>query len=486
MRLPQHGIIYCGAGSQKYSAIIFPNGLVLTTGLILLQIPISKEVEVKLFDRNFICINDTPELHSLQAIDFTIIKEDAHGQLIEKTARIAFTLCSKAVEQVIKFSFGGLQFLHGDKYRYMTECCHYFSTCLLFQYSEDNLSTANIKNFFEYLFNNIQSDLKIMDEIVCVNTPFGNEHFLNSITYGHVANIFGRNNCLTLLNVPTAFGCEGGGVYDKQLNLRSMMLGSCFMRQGDNICFPLAINLTEIFKVSITKVSCNVQADHFFSKMIASVCLVDTMNLWGTGCVFKMNNRNFVLTCSHVLGSENFIGYAKDCELQLELLFKNQIFDSAYDVALFEVRNKFDIERPVCQLADYIPIIGQQVYSVGFPLFKTFGLRETFKPTIFKGRVAKYLKGLVVTDCPVQVGQSGGPIFDLHDNLLAVMVSNFKSCYDGKVYPHHNMCIPMCDIYDIVKEYCETNDAAILKKLQANRVVVDKWKLRSPEIGNKL
>lgn len=136
------------------------------------------------------------------------------------------------------------------------------------------------------------------------------------------------------------------------------------------------------------------------------------------------------------------------------MIYKNPIFDYAYDIALLEGTKS---SHNLAKLANYTPKVGQTVYSVGFPIFKEFGLNGKFVPSIYKGRVTKYSKGILNTDCPVQAGQSGGPIFDGDGSLLAVMVSNFKNDMDGIIYPNHNMCIPICDIYDILLRYSETN-----------------------------
>lgn len=110
-----------------------------------------------------------------------------------------------------------------------------------------------------------------------------------------------------------------------------------------------------------------------------------------------------------------------------------------------------------CKLTNYIPQPGQIVFSVGFPLFKQFACDEKYSPTVYRGRVTKYSEGLLTTDCPVQAGQSGGPVFDTNGDLVALMVSNFKTQIDDRIYPYQNMCIPICDIYDIIEKYTRTN-----------------------------
>ncbi|XP_055627563.1 peroxisomal leader peptide-processing protease [Toxorhynchites rutilus septentrionalis] len=479
---PNNGIIYCPNGTHRNSAVILQNDLILTSGLILLQVPQYKIQDHESFKNyNFIDVREYDEFGSMHEIDFRVILKTNENTYVEKKAVIICLLYSKDIDDAISMHFKNLKFLVHEEYKHISEYSKYFSSFLLLQYRNSNLSTLEIESRFRIIARHAPNPLAPSEEIVCVSTPFGNELFLNSVSYGHVANLFGKDNCLGLLNISTAFGCEGGGIYDKDINLRSILLGSSFVSQNDNVCFPIAANISEI-----TKMLCPEEITHWRMPTEQCVCMIDSMNCWGTGCLFRMNDHNYVLTCAHVISSENIVCHVDGQNLQIKLLFKNPIFDSAYDIAFFEVSDKLSSQRSsFCQLAKYIPKIGQRVLSVGFPLFKGFGLKDNFAPSVYRGRIISYSEGVLITDCPVQAGQSGGPIFDTQGNLIAVMVSNFKSTLPERIYPYYNMCIPICDIYHILESYTKTNDLNILNSLKAKSHIVDKWKLRS-SVNNKL
>uniref|UniRef100_A0A182VH05 Peroxisomal leader peptide-processing protease n=1 Tax=Anopheles merus TaxID=30066 RepID=A0A182VH05_ANOME len=170
-----------------------------------------------------------------------------------------------------------------------------------------------------------------------------------------------------------------------------------------------------------------------------------------------------------------------------KLIYKNPIFDSAYDIALMEATfEEAQSSNWFCKLANYIPRIGQRLYAVGFPVLKSLAREINFKPSIIPGRVTKYSEGLLFTDCSIQCGQSGGPIFDENGLLVAIAVSNFKSSVDNLIYNCHNMCVPVKDIYSTLERYSITRDKTSLDGLQADWNVRCKWKLKPPVILNKL
>lgn len=138
---------------------------------------------------------------------------------------------------------------------------------------------------------------------------------------------------------------------------------------------------------------------------------------WGSGCLFKIRNKNFVITRAHVITSENISCYCNEKNLEVKLIHKNSTYDSAYDV------KNYTTDENKCMLATNIPEVGQHVYAAGYPLFKTLGMDGNFEPSVYSGRIVHYSKGLLITDCPVQYGQSGGPIYGRNGCLVAIIVS---------------------------------------------------------------
>lgn len=477
---PKNGVIYYYSGTHKTSAVLIGDTFILTSGLILLQAPFIERKFKNTSKQKIIHVDADHEFSFLQNLDYRLMVQGENGQLLEIKAQIAYMIYSSDIESTIEQKFKNLSFSLDGEYKAVSEYSIYFSTFLILKFPKRKLSLDTITSALAKNSRN----LTVLEDIVSISTPFGNEHFINSVNFGHVANLIGKDDCLALLNISTAFGCEGGGIYDKNLNLRSILLSSCFHYLNDNVCLPLAANISEIMKIlhdkpSMTLIMPNEQRLFVFR----SSCMIDSMGCWGTGCLFQLNGRNFVLTCAHVLRSNNITCYCNDYSFQPKVIYKNPIFDYAYDIALLEGTKS---SHNLAKLANYTPKVGQTVYSVGFPIFKEFGLNGKFVPSIYKGRVTKYSKGILNTDCPVQAGQSGGPIFDGDGSLLAVMVSNFKNDMDGIIYPNHNMCIPICDIYDILLRYSETNDHRVLTSLQAEKSIVDKWKLKALKVKCKL
>ncbi|KXJ71850.1 hypothetical protein RP20_CCG019576 [Aedes albopictus] len=445
----------------------------------MLQVPFIKREFKATVEQKIIDVDTDNEYSFLRHLDYRLVVQGKGGTFLEKKVQIAYILYSPDIEETIDNNFKNLKFSLDGEHKSVSEYSLYFSTFVIMSFPDQNISLDIIRPEFENCIN----CLNLLEDIVCISSPFGNEHFLNSINFGHVANVLGKDNCLTLLNISPAFGCEGAGVYDKNSNLRSIMLYSCFDHQNENVCLPLAANVGEICKILFDKPPLNNTCNKLTMFVQRSSCMIDSMGCWGTGCLFQINGRSFVITCAHVLRTDNITCYCYDKVFHPKLIYKNPIFDYAFDVALLEGPKD---GHNLAKLANYIPAVGQTVYSVGFPVFKHFGMDGKFTPSIYRGRVTKYTKGVINTDCPVQAGQSGGPIFDGDGNLLAVMVSNFKNEIDGKIYPFHNMCIPICDIYDILFRYSKTNDYAELTNLQAGKSIVDKWKLRNPKIECKL
>ncbi|XP_062550609.1 peroxisomal leader peptide-processing protease [Armigeres subalbatus] len=481
---PKNGIIYYHAGSHKSSAILFNEQFVLTSGLALLQVPFMTREFKNTAKQRIIRIDAHAELNFLQNLDYRIVLQRDNGNLLEKKAQIAYVIYSPDIESTIEQQFEGLRFTLNGEYCDISKYSLYFSSFVIFQFTDQKVSLENLERCFKSEFVENSTELSLLENIICVTAPFGNEHFINSINFGHVSNLIGKDNCLALLNISSAFGCEGGGIYDKNFHIRSILLASCFHHQNDNVHFPLAANVSEIYKILFDAPKLYKLPSNLTTLMTQSSCLITTNGTWGTGCLFRLNGRNFVLTCAHVLSNDNITCYCRDYNFQPILIHKNPIFDYAYDIALLEDTTKN--QNNTTRLSNNIPKVGQIVYSVGFPIFKGFGMNGIFSPSIYRGKVTKYSKGVLITDCPVQAGQSGGPIFEQNGSLLAVMVSNFKNELDGKIYPHHNMCIPICDIYDILLRYSTTNDYTTINGFQAKKDIVDKWKLKTPLVESKL
>lgn len=194
--------------------MVFSNDLVLTTGLTLLQVPNNQADLGSLPQNQLICVGNRPEF---KKPTFKLILEKGKDKLTEQEVQIAFVLKSSNVESFVKQNFSGLKFLVDGEYRLISEYSQHFSSFLILKPTDRKLQLQDIKESFQSIVNTTINQITTLDEIVCVSAPFGSENFINSVSYGHVANTFGTDNCLMLLNLVSTFGCDGAGVYDQRL-----------------------------------------------------------------------------------------------------------------------------------------------------------------------------------------------------------------------------------------------------------------------------
>ncbi|XP_055608584.1 uncharacterized protein LOC129755908 [Uranotaenia lowii] len=361
---PSNGIISYKSGRCKNSAIILQNSVIITTGLVLLQI---RELFKDLNDdlRQDACLSGQ-KLESLEQFDFrTISKHQNH--FVEKKVKIGCILYSKNIANTLVKYFQGLKISINGQVESIQDCVDLFSTLLIFQYEHCDYSLPALKHMFSNSFRTNSNKLRILDEIVCVGAPFGNENFINSFNFGHIANVFGENQSLALLNVSSTFGCQGCGVYDKNLNLRFVLLESNFIHHNGNVIFPLAANIEEFYKI--------IFPSHVLSKPVTplpvftnSVCLLESIGSWGSGCLFVMEKKYFILTCAHILNGEHIFCHYKGKNLKTDLIYKNPEYNTAFDIALLSVNSNFRF-CDIGQLTHEKPKIGQT--STGERLYNT-------------------------------------------------------------------------------------------------------------------
>lgn len=83
----------------------------------------------------------------------------------------------------------------------------------------------------------------------------------------------------------------------------------------------------------------------------------------------------------------------------------------AYDLALLEVPN---VHFKYAKLAKHMPKIGDKVYTTGYPLGVFLSYTE--------GIVNRVEDGMIVHQCPMTFGNSGGPLWDRHGRLVGINV----------------------------------------------------------------
>uniref|UniRef100_A0A182WMB4 Peroxisomal leader peptide-processing protease n=1 Tax=Anopheles minimus TaxID=112268 RepID=A0A182WMB4_9DIPT len=489
MKIPtiaKHGTIFCTSGSHKASAILLDNELVITSGLILSDNESCVEQLSNAVTHSPIVEVGTNDISKL---DFRVVCKH-ENVLREQPARAYHIVYSRRVRECLETMLDGLHVcINGDMKPVRGYATLFASIVVLSTNVSKRVSWDRVKLALERLQPSGSERAKLLDKVVAVSTPFGDESFFNTLHVGHVSNIFGEQDCVLLLDTHLSSGCQGGAVYNCHMKLQGVLIGATFMYRNENVSFPLAINMEEIMSIVLNRRNlCQSLSMTLPAQAFQSVCMIDSQGCWGTGCAFELNGKHYIISCAHVLATDNITCvFNNRTIIHPKLVYKNPVFDSAYDIALMEATfEEAQSSNWYCQLANYIPRLGQRLYAVGFPVFKSLASGSIFKPSVIPGRATKYSEGILFTDCSIQCGQSGGPIFDENGLLLAIAVSNFKSSLDNLIYNCHNMCVPVKDIYSILENYSKTRDKASLAGLQADWNVRSKWKLKPPVILNKL
>ncbi|XP_037940931.1 uncharacterized protein LOC119673897 [Teleopsis dalmanni] len=332
--------------------------------------------------------------------------------------------------------------------------------------------------------------IRPLDDVLAMCTPFGEENFYKSISIGKVSNVIGRDGSLFVVSNALPQGCEGSAVFNNKLRLIGVIICTTFMRNDGNVNFTIAASFAYLLRdfmkqlgVKITSITVPREPSNF-SWERAMVAIVADGNQ-GTGTFVRVQQKKFILTCSHVLyqNSEKVHCRSIDGVFESDVLWHNPHSNQAFDVALLSAPSNIP-NRYFVRLSSRKPSLGLQIYNAGFPYFANVNFDSDFNPSIFQGRIIKCSTGAIVTDGCVQAGQSGGPVFDENGCVLGICIANTK--IDNVIYPNINTAVPICDIRLILENFAKTNDITVLNNLVANDEIQRVWSLQTPPILSKL
>jgi hypothetical protein len=323
-------------------------------------------------------------------------------------------------------------------------------------------------------------EVKQCDEICIKSVPFGNKIFLDSYSRGIVSNIFGRNSCLVVSDCPTTPGSEGSPVY--KINNRDVPLGmvisaSCWWKRiwtgltliADIRSILLELLLNNQYEGPIT----NIPLHHLVASVELCLLQVYCGPKWGTAVIISAEH-GILLTNSHVIDDGHQITlYWKKQMIKAITVYKtpnNQVFDLAVLKCDANILKTWGLKTADDSKA--ITNIGDEVFSVGFPIFsKDSGC----KPTVSKGFVIQINESMIKTTCCVNPGMSGGALLNRFGQLVGIIVCNTRC--EESVYPRFNMTIPYNVIKEIIQRFLKNNDATTLNHLFTNdRKFTSPWK----------
>ncbi|ELU05129.1 hypothetical protein CAPTEDRAFT_228130 [Capitella teleta] len=95
---------------------------------------------------------------------------------------------------------------------------------------------------------------------------------------------------------------------------------------------------------------------------------------------------------------------------------------------------------------------------------------------------------LVQSSCAVHAGASGGVLFNSEDQMIGIVTCNARDTGTGASFPHINLCVPFCSIWNILQDYVTTMDEEVLKRFHVKNSFVKKlWLMQAvPSISSKL
>lgn len=169
----------------------------------------------------------------------------------------------------------------------------------------------------------------------------------------------------------------------------------------------------------------------------------------GHGSGFFISREGHILTNSHVVGDALRVRVEtafKDHKLIAEVLRR----DTGRDVAVLKLIDMpEDLDIPHLPIRSAWPDISETVYVVGAPRLKD--LSETVTKGIVSAHRRNFRqarnKNFIQADVTINSGNSGGPLFDAHGNVVGITVAGFFATQD-QVNLGLNLFIPIGEALD--------------------------------------
>lgn len=203
---------------------------------------------------------------------------------------------------------------------------------------------------------------------------------------------------------------------------------------------------TEVPKSLSELRSLQARVQEVYRKVLPAVVGVQIGSSAGSGVV--VSEDGYVLTAGHVSGKPNedcLIIFPDGKRAKGRTLGSNKQIDSGM------LKITEDGKWPHVSLGDSTELVkGQWVLSLGHP----GGFMQGRTPVLRVGRIQNFTDNIIVTDCPLVGGDSGGPLFDL----------------DGKVIGIHSRIGPSIafNVHVPIKTYQETWDRLVAGETWGN------------------
>ena len=178
----------------------------------------------------------------------------------------------------------------------------------------------------------------------------------------------------------------------------------------------------------------------------------------GAGTGFLISEEGYILTCNHVVSSATAISVVLTNSTSYEAELVGS--DEDLDVAVLKVKNAGDTKFPYVVLGDSDQLtVGDSVTAIGNAL-------GTLANTLTTGVVSALDRAismsdgtamsLLQTDCTVNSGNSGGPLFNQYGEVIGIVNAKYSSSNTGytseATIEGIGFAIPINDVQDILSD----------------------------------
>lgn len=155
----------------------------------------------------------------------------------------------------------------------------------------------------------------------------------------------------------------------------------------------------------------------------ASVIVFSADGRHGSGTILRNTKGKpaLILTVLHVLHTPigNHVVYCKtDQKSCVDLEVDVVKIDEETDLALLTTKESMKTDGPAIVLATAEPKIGEEIWTVGNPAFKKH---------VTRGTIANKIPDRYVLDISIWFGNSGGGVFNLKGELIAIIQSGLRT-----------------------------------------------------------
>jgi MFS family permease len=163
----------------------------------------------------------------------------------------------------------------------------------------------------------------------------------------------------------------------------------------------------------------NLSAAEVFSQTAGSVVRIeihrqDGLEFIGSGFATDFNGHPYIVTNKHVVENANRVRVG----IQENLLFDVPNYWLARDVDLAALEIPPELQLKALPLRRTPIQAGETLYAIGFPM----GLAKS----ITQGLVTATYADALQFDAPISSGNSGGPVLDVHAEVIGVVAIGFK------------------------------------------------------------